>query len=124
MADEPKTPDQKSYEGWTESEIATDLFFDLKSEMVQTFNHACKTPENPTWFLNGRAAEILKDLERIKETLALLQQKVTDPEISSFIEVSLAKAKEYIEQIETRYKDPALRQRIAQVRKNLLRMMN
>ncbi len=124
MAEGPNNQGKKSYEGWTESEIAVDLFFDLRAEMVQVFNRACKAPENFAWFLNGRAAEILKELERMRETLALLRAKVTDHEVATFIEVSLARAQEYIDQIETRYKDPALRQRIAQVRGNLQRWMN
>lgn len=124
MADEPKTPDQKSYEGWTESEKAVDYFFELAKELNETFKNAAEAQGNPTWFLNGRAADILVDLERKREILSVLKRNVTEGEVPKLIDDCIKRADEYIDFIKKQFNDPAVKRRIAAVKDRIRRTWN
>jgi len=124
MSDNLPEPGEK-YEGWTESEKAVDIFFELTKELaMETFKEAAEMKFNSSWFLNGRAAVLLENLQKKREILRLLQEKITGDDVLPLVQGCLKKADGYIREIETKFRDPQVRKNIKTVRENIRKTVN
>lgn len=119
MPEDKDTLNEERLQELTDQEIIIHMCLRFMGSLGRIFGDAHDTAKNPVWFLNGKAEEILEDLKKRRERLAVYRAEVKDESILKLVRSALARTDQYIGSIETTLKDPALQERIAIARKRI-----